>query len=117
MLKCPNNIICNNNISSDIELCLDCNMLFGTWRGNRGILDQKNTTCPICTKDSLCVTRPNCNHFICIDCFKTLYFTVNTKIIKPEEDINISEYLDYQNSHKRCLECYFFSEKLENNNE
>lgn len=100
-MLCPNAKICENVTKDDI--CYDCNMLFGSWRGYKGILDKKeNILCPACLKYGYGISRPTCNHFICIDCFKILYFGTKTNTI---EENNICEYLDYINSLKTCKEC------------
>ncbi len=101
-MLCPNFKICRN--TTDENICYDCNMLFGSWRGYKGNLSKKsNILCPLCSQVGLGISRPTCNHFICTDCFKILYFGTKTKII--DDNINISEYLDYINSLKICKEC------------
>lgn len=86
---CPNYIICNNIIrENDIYnpdgLCLDCHLLFGKWRNKDGILRLKDKlepkeNCPVCDDKIQNIFRPSCNHFICINCFKKLYFGIELK--------------------------------------
>jgi len=103
MTNCPNYIICNNNLKDDRMLCLDCNMLFGKWRGFKAILDiTDDTSCTICSEINICVSRPNCEHYLCIKCFKDLYFITSNKNI---EDNKLSEYLEQIASYKKCHLC------------
>jgi hypothetical protein len=103
MKKCTYYIICENDEYIN-DLCYDCHMLFGSWRGVNTVLDtQDDLQCPLCAKISKCITRPKCDHFICTDCFKKLYYSNEFYIIK--EKGNLSEYLAFENSCKKCLEC------------
>ena len=67
---------CKNNY-----LCTTCHLMFGTWGtppiGNtgKGALDfVDNIECPVCFENKQGVSHPNCDHFICIDCFKRCYY-------------------------------------------
>ncbi len=66
------------------NLCSDCNYLFGKWRLLSSstkpiiILEDKHT-CPICLKDNVkCVNRLSCEHYLCINCFRLIYFGYET---------------------------------------
>ena len=104
MTNCPNYIICNNMLSDETGLCVYCEMLFGKWRGfTRGILEiHNNSDCTTCFKKNICITRPSCDHIICIDCFKNTYFE-NT--LAEVDDSELSEYLEKINSYKKCKLC------------
>lgn len=63
-------------------LCPNCQvMMFGfgassfTAQNGKGILERKdNIECPICLECKRGTTQPQCNHFICIDCFKRCHY-------------------------------------------
>ena len=104
MSKCQNHIICANTVDADKQICFDCNMLFGKWRGNNRILNIiENIKCPLCLRMNTCISRPSCEHFICVDCFKKIYFSKSNYIIK-DYDL-LSEYLEFENMCKKCFEC------------
>ena len=63
-------------------LCTNCHMLFGTWKfkgqeykTGKGILKiTDNLYCPICLETKRSIEQPNCEHKVCIDCFKRCYY-------------------------------------------
>ena len=103
MLKCHNYLICKNE--SENKFCFDCEMLFGKWRNkNNKIKFQSSSLCSICNNKDECVSRPTCEHLLCINCFKTLYYDCSNEI-KIKEDLNLTEYLYYKNELKNCKFC------------
>ena len=79
-IKCPNYILCKTIAPQWLfychgGMCMNCNILFGTWKGGNGkpkIID--NMECPICLDTKACISQPKCKHFTCIDCFKRCYW-------------------------------------------
>ena len=63
-------------------LCTNCHMMFGTWKfqgqeykTGKGILDiSDNIECPVCLEVKRSISQPNCDHTVCIDCFKRCYY-------------------------------------------
>ena len=59
-------------------LCTNCHMLFGTWgesHTGKGILRiSNNLECPICLENKRGISQPNCEHTLCIDCFKRCHY-------------------------------------------
>ena len=59
-------------------LCTNCHMLFGTWgksHTGKGVLEiSDNLDCPICLENKRSIEQPNCEHTLCIDCFKRCYY-------------------------------------------
>lgn len=63
-------------------LCTNCHMLFGTWgtkdkqyNTGKGVLEiVDNVECPVCLENRRSITQPNCQHTICIECFKRSYY-------------------------------------------
>ena len=62
-------------------LCTNCHMMFGTWGSGenshtgKGILEKSdNVECPICYKVERSISQPNCEHTVCIKCFKRCYY-------------------------------------------
>ena len=98
-MYCKNYIVCTN-ITESADICLECEMLFGRWRGNKGSLEIKeNEICPVCLKINTCISRPNCDHFVCVECFKILFF--ESPNLSQEGD-ELYNYLEYINRSKKC---------------
>lgn len=82
--NCPNEIICGTKVPEYIlnnnqdRICSFCDEKWGKWKGGKGILDQKIIDeCPVCyCENVLAISNPNCDHFLCIKCFKMCYATV-----------------------------------------
>jgi len=102
MLSCRNYIICQN--ISDKDFCFDCEMLFGKWRNKNINLKTGEGICTICNSNDVCITRPTCEHILCANCFKILYFGGNN-YIKTKDNLDLTDYLEYQNSLKICKNC------------
>jgi len=82
-LKCDNFEICEAILPDwwfeckGNYLCCNCHMMFGTWgdKIGKGTLQfYDNLECPICLENTRCVSQPNCNHSVCINCFKRCYY-------------------------------------------
>lgn len=82
-IKCKNYELCNATLPNwwyeckGNYLCINCHMLFGTWGSGvnrhtgKGILPiSDNLECPICLNIKRAISQPNCEHTVCIDCFK-----------------------------------------------
>lgn len=103
MNKCYNHIICQN--MCDNNVCQDCVMLFGKWRGRKEFLDlEDEQKCDICNNIGLSTTRPDCNHFLCIKCFKKIYTETCTTMNNNFDTLN--EFLEYNHIIKKCSKCY-----------
>jgi len=132
--KCSNFILCNEieprcylQLNTKYNLCRNCHMLFGTWgdqkgKGKLNFID--NIECVICYETKINVSQPNCEHSICIDCFKRCYYGEDNPKFPYEELEN--EYYDNPNDPKwnnyekikEWLEAdKLFEEKFEKNNE
>jgi hypothetical protein len=91
-------------------LCTGCDEQFGTWtysdgirtikHTGKGILDTKeNIECPICLECSKGISQPNCNHYICINCFKRCYYgDVSDCPQFPYPEVEDEYYEDQENS-------------------
>lgn len=91
-IKCKNYELCKTVLPEwwhdckDEYLCTNCDMMFGTWGDNtgKGVLDTiENVECPICLETKKGISNPNCNHTLCIDCFRRCYYGT-----EDEEDPN-----------------------------
>jgi hypothetical protein len=73
-IKCQNYILCKGQfpqwMSHDHRLCSDC-LVFYALRGAFKIVGQGD--CPICLEATTCVRLMNCDHVICVDCFRRCY--------------------------------------------
>lgn len=77
-IKCKNYELCKEILPKwwfDCKgsyLCTNCHMLFGTGKGELDI--KNNIECPICLEEKTGVSQPNCDHFLCIHCFRRCYY-------------------------------------------
>jgi hypothetical protein len=80
---CPNVLVCYNycepeHLKKYGGFCTECYTFFGKWRNgveNLKITDEPSIPCVSCqgTKKSK-VYRPNCDHTLCVECFRNTYF-------------------------------------------
>lgn len=92
-IKCKNYEICEEVLPSwwyeckGHYICTNCDMMFGTWTGKNHITGElvyktgkgilpivDDTECPVCLERKRSVTQPNCEHTVCIECFKRSYY-------------------------------------------
>jgi len=87
-IKCKNYELCESVLPrwwfecKGNYLCTSCHMLFGTWKfqgqeykTGKGILEiSDNLECPICLENKRGISHPNCEHTLCIDCFKRCHY-------------------------------------------
>lgn len=120
-LKCPNFIVCKNRVDTTYDyegLCMDCYSLFGKWRNfNTSVLkiEDYEVKCPLCDIVDINIKRPNCDHTLCINCFRKLYYGIELE--KPSfGDDNFLDKITYWNKFKKlfessasskCFECSF----------
>ena len=101
-VKCPNYIMCGSANPQCIldchnGLCGTCDVMFGTWQGGKGVLEtEEGLECPICLDTKTCISQPNCNHKICVDCFKRCYFG-GEKPPEPQFPYSDELYQEYLN--------------------
>lgn len=109
-IKCKNYIVCESVLPKwwfdckGCYLCTNCHMMFGTWGSGeykhvgKGILETSNNSeCPICLETKECISQPNCNHSLCISCFKRCYYgdeNIEGEPIFPYSDEIEDEYND-----------------------
>ena len=83
IIKCKNYELCNETLPDwwfsckGSYLCTNCDMLFGTWgtKTGKGILNfTDNLECPVCLETKRSIDQPNCEHTLCIKCFKRCYY-------------------------------------------
>ena len=84
-------------------------MMFGKWTDNtgkrhtgKGILEIYDSVyCPICLENKRGISQPNCDHKLCIDCFKRCYYgddDLENQPKFPYTDIEDEYYDDQDNS-------------------
>jgi hypothetical protein len=88
-IKCKNYELCEEVLPEwwyDCKgryLCTNCDVAFGTWsapshcvyrtgKGELPFVDNKE--CPVCLEVKRSVTQPNCDHTMCIECFKRCHY-------------------------------------------
>lgn len=121
-IKCKNLELCGVVLPKDWwlykarYLCTACHDQFGTWSGTnimtgekiiktgKGVLEFKdNIECPICLEENVRgVNQPNCEHIICLKCFKRCYYGDEMKESCPKFPYPelINEYYDDQENPK-----------------
>ena len=97
--QCKNYIVCKNNYNEMNEgFCIDCFHLFGEWRNrkrNKVEVKENKETCPLCKEnEQYIVYRIDCDHNICVDCFRKIYFGIEYK--KPVLSFSITSKDDYK---------------------
>jgi hypothetical protein len=79
-IKCPNFIICGmvlplRYLQCHDGLCINCDIMFGTWQGGCGELKIKSDVeCCICLETNIGVSYPKCDHYVCVKCFKRCFY-------------------------------------------
>ena len=111
-IKCKNYKVCESILPDwwweckEKYLCTNCDILFGSWGDKKGKGELKfnnNIECPICYETNEGVTYPNCEHYICISCFKRNWYGNKNNENKPKfpypelED----EYFEEEELYKR----------------
>ena len=111
-IKCKNYELCECVLPKwwfeckENYLCTGCHMMFGTWgesHTGKGILEiSNNLECSICLENKRSTTYPNCEHTVCIECFKRCYYGDDDTENQPKfpyPDIE-DEYFEDQNNPK-----------------
>jgi len=119
-IKCKNYEVCGEVLPmwwfecKGHYLCTNCDSQFGTWsdpkhgvyktgKGELGFAD--NVECPICFECKRGVSQFNCDHFLCIDCFKRLYYGDQSgRPLFPYSDEVYYEYSDDRENPKWDVE-------------
>ena len=112
-IKCKNYELCEELLPKwwfeckGNYLCTNCHMLFGTWgegdnrHTGKGILEiSDNLECPICLENKRGMSQPNCEHTLCIECFKRCYYGYDDTKNEPKfpyPDIEDEYYEDQDN--------------------
>jgi len=114
-IKCKNYELCESVLPKwwfeckGNYLCINCHMLFGTWKfqgqeykTGKGILEiSDNAECPICLEVKRSISNPNCEHTLCIECFKRCYYGDDNTENEPKfpyPDIEDEYYENQENS-------------------
>lgn len=113
-IKCKNYIVCGTVLPKwwfdckGCYLCTNCDMMFGTWKSSdhqytgKGILDITGILeCPICLEAKESISQLNCDHSLCISCFKRCYYGDQSnegEPIFPYPDIEDEYYTDTENA-------------------
>lgn len=106
LIECPNFIVCNTILPKHITYChkgtcMTCAYTFGKSPEYNGKLTfYDSVECPICLEDKPGVKQINCDHTICIDCFKLCIYGYRSRAI-PEPVFPYSADIedDYENNH------------------
>ena len=118
-IKCKNYEICNAVLPKwwwnckGRYLCTNCHCQFGTWTARNAITGKitkytgkgilpitDNIECPICFETKRGISQPNCEHFLCIDCFKRCYYGDNSGCPQFPYPDKEDEYFEDQDNNK-----------------
>ena len=119
-VKCKNYIICGTEFPEMYigcwggkGCCLNCDIMFGSWGKGKGILKTNNNIeCPICLEDEIIgIEQPNCDHCICISCFKKSYYCDNNDDDPPFPYPEIEDEWDDDQSNPKWEKEYPLIEK------
>jgi len=78
-VMCANHIVCNSfrpkwSLDRTNGLCSPCYEKFGKLK-----IKQYGEECPVCMYEKVCVKLLNCDHYICVDCFKRFHYGPDKK--------------------------------------
>jgi hypothetical protein len=111
-IKCKNYEICEAILPKwwydckGCYICMNCDTQFGTWENasagvrytGKGVLPVvDNAECPICLEVKRSITQPNCEHTLCIECFKRCHYGAPGPIFPYSEEIEDEYYRDREN--------------------
>ena len=85
-------------------LCDSCYRRYGKWTGGKGELryhDDDDVECPVCLEVKRGIEQPNCEHTICIQCFKNCYDG-----IFDEPTFPYSDEVENQCAEYGSIDCY-----------
>jgi len=90
-IKCKNYEVCEGILApwwfdcKNNYICTHCDMIMGKWiNGNELLQFTNDIECPVCLNIKRCVSQPKCEHNICIECFKLIYYD---KIYNNKEEM------------------------------
>lgn len=101
-IKCPNHDICGASgplwyLNCHNGLCCNCNMMFGTWQGGKGILKHiEDEECCVCMEDAALFELQRCNHTMCASCIRKSYY------LTPEEHESLASKPEYLSKCPIC---------------
>lgn len=101
---------------NDIIICNNCSEF--NYTKHKQIIMINNIECHVCFENKKGIELPNCNHIICIDCYKSIYFgynnsprpkhfrelsdppefpyTINDDIENDDGRLKLDEYMDWE---------------------
>ena len=101
---------------NDIFICHNCILLYS----NKDIIIKDNNECPICYDETKVIKLSLCGHYLCIKCFKKIYYgkslsetKYNPKIktYKPKFPYEFKKIREYQNWIDENEEIYYGNNK------
>ena len=106
-VECPNFLVCDTILPKCIRschrgTCMSCAYMFGKSSEFNGKLTfYDSVDCPICLEDKPGVKQINCDHKVCIDCFKLCMYGTRSRSIPQTVypyPANIED--EYENNHE-----------------
>ena len=96
---CLNSLVCNSNQLKDVmlgDLCFGCDIRFA-----KPLNILSDTLCSVCRKNGPGVKRINCEHIMCLSCFKHAYYgeDVERPVFPYSKKVEI-EYLENKCENK-----------------
>lgn len=101
-IKCPNYLVCEHLRPQWFLWCHRgvCGTPCGVSFNNTHLQFFENTECPICFETITCVKQINCEHKICIDCFKRCHLPPYWNDPQPDFPYDSSVEDEYDNDQE-----------------
>lgn len=106
-VKCANFLVCDTILPKCITYvhkgtCMSCAYTFGKaplWNGKLSFYE--SVECPICFEEKPGIKHPNCDHKVCIECFKSCIYGTRIRSI-PEPVFPYPAHIEdeYENNHE-----------------
>jgi hypothetical protein len=118
-IKCKNYLLCHEVLPEwwwdckECYLCTNCDMMFGNH------LEAKvDSECPICLETKIGVKLMNCNHIICLECFKRIWYGDDSGEPQfPYSQQIEDEYYDDQDNPKWNIDYPFIQKYQQDHNQ
>ena len=73
-VPCPNFEVCDRRMDRQLLTCSECTFRSLVHKKKRLLKFYDSQDCPICLDENVrCVQNINCDHYICIECFKNCH--------------------------------------------
>lgn len=97
-IPCPNFEVCDGRMDPSLLTCGECTFRRLAHNKKQILKFKDGHDCPVCLEENVrCVQNINCDHYICIECFKNCHKLANENDNQPPFPTSIDEE-DYDNN-------------------